>query len=180
MISQHRPQGARPARRHRSTVASVWPLRTSTPPALARSGNMWPGRRKSSGRASGRRAASAVWERSKAEMPVVVSTWSMLTVKAVSWLSVFFATIGARPSLSQSSPDMGMQMRPRPWTAMKLMFSGVANSPAQMKSPSFSRSGSSVTRMILPARRSSSAFSMVSNAWVMTCLPCPKPRASVL
>ena len=53
MISQHRPQGTRPARRHRSTVASVWPPRTSTPPRRAVRGNTWPGRRRSSGRVSG-------------------------------------------------------------------------------------------------------------------------------
>ena len=35
----------------------------------------------------------AVRERSTAEIPVVVSTWSMDTVKAVEWLSVFTATI---------------------------------------------------------------------------------------
>ena len=39
MISQHSPHWASPARRHRSTVASVWPLRTSTPPRRATSGN---------------------------------------------------------------------------------------------------------------------------------------------
>ena len=50
---------------------------------------MWPGRRKSSGRvASGSTHFMAVTDRSAAEMPVVVSTWSMETVKAVSWLSV--------------------------------------------------------------------------------------------
>ncbi len=31
--------------RARSTAASVWPARTSTPPSRARSGNMWPGPR---------------------------------------------------------------------------------------------------------------------------------------
>ena len=56
---------------------------------------------------------------------------------------------------------MGMQMRPLPWVAMKLTFSVVANSAAQMRSPSFSRSGSSVQRIILPWRRSSRACSMV-------------------
>ena len=40
----------------------------------------------------------AVMERSAAEMPVVVDTWSMETVKAVSWLSVFCCTIWGRPS----------------------------------------------------------------------------------
>ena len=41
----------------------------------------------------------AVRERSAAEMPVVVSTWSMETVKAVSWLSVFRVTIWGNWSL---------------------------------------------------------------------------------
>ena len=31
MISQHSPHSFSPASRHRSTVASVWPLRSSTP-----------------------------------------------------------------------------------------------------------------------------------------------------
>ena len=45
--------------------------------------------------------------------------------------------------------------------AIKLMFSVLANSAAQMKSPSFSRSGSSVTRMIFPCFRSCKASGMV-------------------
>ena len=44
MISQTTPAGASPARRARSTAASVWPERWSTPPARARSGKTWPGR----------------------------------------------------------------------------------------------------------------------------------------
>ena len=44
MISQMTPAGKRPARRARSTVASVWPARTSTPPSRAISGKTWPGR----------------------------------------------------------------------------------------------------------------------------------------
>ena len=39
MISQMTPAGSRPAMRARSTAASVWPARTSTPPLRARSGN---------------------------------------------------------------------------------------------------------------------------------------------
>ena len=163
MISQHRPTSLRPARRIRSTVASVWPLRSRTPFFLASRGNMWPGRRKSSGRTSSSTHLRAVMERSAAEMPVVVFTWSMETVKAVSWLSVFRVTIWGIWSFRTYSSDMGMQMRPLPWVAMKLMFSVVANWAAQMKSPSFSRSGSSVTRMILPWRRASRASSMVLN-----------------
>ena len=96
-------------------------------------------------------------------MPVVVSTWSMETVKAVSWLSVFSLTIWGRPSLWAYSMLMGMQIRPLPWLAMKFMFSVVQYWAAQMKSPSFSRSGSSVTMMTWPACNSSNASSIVLN-----------------
>ena len=51
-ISTMAPAGRRPASRARSTAASVWPLRTRTPPGLARSGKMWPGRTKSPASAS--------------------------------------------------------------------------------------------------------------------------------
>src|SRR5580704_3173759 len=47
MISQITPEGLRPARRARSTEASVCPARTRTPPLRARSGKMWPGRARS-------------------------------------------------------------------------------------------------------------------------------------
>ena len=43
MISQITPAGIRPASRARSTAASVWPARSSTPPSLAFSGKTWPG-----------------------------------------------------------------------------------------------------------------------------------------
>ena len=84
MISQQTPHWVRPARRSRSTVASVWPFLTSTPPRRAISGNTWPGRRKSSGFDAGSVHFIMVNDRSFAEIPVVVSTWSMETVNAVS------------------------------------------------------------------------------------------------
>ncbi len=43
MISQTTPAGLRPARRARSTAASVWPARRRTPPSRARSGKTCPG-----------------------------------------------------------------------------------------------------------------------------------------
>ena len=43
MISQTTPDGLSPARRARSTAASVWPMRSSTPPGFARSGKTCPG-----------------------------------------------------------------------------------------------------------------------------------------
>ena len=50
MISQITPAGLRPARRARSTAASVWPVRSSTPPGLAFSGKTCPGCTRSRGR----------------------------------------------------------------------------------------------------------------------------------
>ena len=49
MISQTTPAGVRPASRARSTAASVWPIRSSTPPGFARSGKTWPGWTRSCG-----------------------------------------------------------------------------------------------------------------------------------
>lgn len=43
------------------------------------------------------------------------------------------------------------QITPEEYLLMKPIVSGVANSAAMIKSPSFSRSSSSVTTMILPA-----------------------------
>src|SRR5512134_2838667 len=50
---------------------------------------------------------------------------------------------------------------PRPWRAMKLIASGVTNSAARVRSPSFSRSSSSTRMTILPARISSRASSIL-------------------
>lgn len=52
-FEQGSPTGLQPARRHRSTAASVCPGLTRTPPRLALKGKMCPGLRKSSGLASG-------------------------------------------------------------------------------------------------------------------------------
>ena len=49
MISQTTPAAVSPASRARSTAASVWPERWSTPPERARSGNTWPGWTRSCG-----------------------------------------------------------------------------------------------------------------------------------
>src|SRR5689334_3055754 len=51
-------------------------------------------------------------------------------------------------------------MRPLPCIAMKLISSGVVFSAASVRSPSFSRSSSSTTTSIRPARKSSSASGM--------------------
>ena len=85
-------------------------------------------------------------ERSEALMPVLMPlAASTETVKAVEKLSRFCSTMALSPSSFARSPVSGAQMRPRPWVAMKLMICGVIFSAAQMRSPSFSRSSSSVT-----------------------------------
>src|SRR5688572_3308976 len=52
---------------------------------------------------------------------------------------------------------MARQIRPRPWRAMKLMASGLTMSAAMVRSPSFSRSSSSTTMTMRPARICSTA-----------------------
>ena len=51
-------------------------------------------------------------------------------------------------------------MRPRPNLAMKLMASGVQNSAARVRSPSFSRSSSSMTTIMRPDFISAMAVGM--------------------
>ena len=71
MTSQITPAGFSPARRARSTAASVWPARSSTPPGRLLSGNTCPGWTRSRGRLAGSIATWIVCARSCAEMPVV-------------------------------------------------------------------------------------------------------------
>src|SRR2546428_832556 len=164
ITSQITPAGYRPAIRARSTAASVWPVRTRTPPVRERSGNMWPGRARSLGRVAGSIAVSTVAARSAAEMPVVVRPLaSIVTQNPVSKREVFCVTINGISSSSIRSGVMGRQMSPRPYRAMKLMASGVIFSAAIVRSPSFSRSSSSTTMIICPARMASTASSMPAN-----------------
>jgi len=164
MISQITADGSRPARRARSTLASVCPVRLSTPPRRARSGNMWPGRSRSSGRVAGSIAVRTVAARSAAEMPVVtLPRASIETVKAVPKGEVFSATIGGSPSWSHRSSVSARQMSPRPWVAMKAIASGVTFSAAIARSPSFSRSSSSTRITIRPARKAAMASAIGEN-----------------
>ena len=172
MTSQMTPAGLSPARRARSTAASVWPARSSTPPALLFSGKMWPGWTRSRGELSGSIATWIVRARSGAEMPVVTpSRASIETVNGVSKGDSFFDAMRSRPSSSQRSDVSERQIRPRPSLAMKFTASGVANWAAIVRSPSFSRSSSSQTTTILPWRMSSRASSIVANGlrviWLM-------------
>src|SRR5438045_1262456 len=68
------------------------------------------------------------------------------------------------PSSSSRHPAHGIHTIPRPCVTMKLTSSGVAAWAAITKSPSFSRSASSTTITILPARISSTASPIESNA----------------
>ena len=100
--------GFRPARRQRSTLPSVCPVRTSTPPSRARSGLMWPGRTKSSARIAGSMSIWMVLARSLALMPVP-TPWrgwpSTLTVKGVPRRLVLLVVCGCRSRRSQVSPS---------------------------------------------------------------------------
>src|SRR3954451_21473261 len=153
-----------PASRARSTLASVWPVRSSTPPSRALSGCTWPPTTMSSGPLWGSIAVCIVCAWSWTLMPVVTpSRASIVTVNGV-WCGVsFLADISSSPSSSQRSGGNARQIHPPAWRVMKLMASGVMNCAAMTRSPSFSRSSSSTTTTILPAAMSSSASSIVEN-----------------
>jgi hypothetical protein len=108
-------------------------------------------------------SARTVFDRCSAEMPVV-SPWrtSTDTVKAVPRGASFEATIGSRRSRFASSCDSGAQTMPQVCRMMKAIFSGVQSEAATMRSPSFSRSSSSVTTTISPWAKASTASVTVS------------------
>ena len=152
ITSQMTPAGKRPASLQRSTIASVWPARSSTPPTAARSGNVCPGLAKSLGLACSSQSRRIVVARSNALMPVV-TPWpiaSTVTVNAVPNRDVLSSTMAPTPSSSRRQPSTGTQMSPRPYVAMKLTASGVMRSAAIARSPSFSRSSSSTMITNLP------------------------------
>src|SRR5690606_6357667 len=62
--------------------------------------------------------------------------------------------MSGRSSWRQRSSVRVRHTRPRPWVTMKLMASGVTNSAAMTRSPSFSRSSSSTRMTMRPARSS--------------------------
>src|SRR3954447_14318862 len=162
MISQTTPDGLSPASRARSTAASVWPARLSTPPGRAFSGWMWPEWMRSC-RSFAETATWIVRERWWAEIPVVTpSRASIVFMKAVPSGVSLCSVIGRSPSSSQRSSVRQTQISPRACVAMKLTASGVANCAAITRSPSFSRSGASTTTTNLPWRMSSIASSMVA------------------
>ena len=140
------------------------------------SGKTWPGIRMSPDCRDGSVIARTVAARSNALVPVVVRpSMSIETANAVPWLSLFFETISGIRSSSRRCAVIGMHTIPRPCVTMKFRLSGVAFSAAMMKSPSFSRSASSTTITIFPARMSARASSIVANtgpvSWVMVSFP---------
>ena len=159
--------GFRPASLHRSTEPSVCPVRARTPPSRARSGLMWPGRTKSSGLEFVSTSSSSVFTRSAAEIPVL-TLWrgwpSTLIVNGVPRTLVFSITCGPSSRRSQSSPVIATQRYPPPTRVRKLIRSTLMCSVATTKSPSFSRSSSSIKTITLPNRNSSNISSIVANA----------------
>ena len=171
MISHTTPDGSSPASRARSTAASVCPMRSRTPPGFARNGKTCPGCTRSCAVESEWIATWIVRLRSAAEMPVVTPCRaSTLTVKAVPRGASLWSVIGRRPRWSARSSVRHRQISPRAWVAMKLIASGVANWAAIVRSPSFSRSGSSTTTTIRPSRMSSIASSIVAKGVVTAIL----------
>src|SRR6195952_3340039 len=130
----------------------------STPPSLATSGKTWPGRTKSAAPMLLLASARTVLQRCSAEMPVVSPCLtSTVTVKAVPSGASFEATIGSRRRRRASPSVIGAQTMPQVLRMMKAIFSGVQREAATTRSPSFSRSSSSVTTTISPRAKASMA-----------------------
>ena len=158
--SQITEAGSSPASCARSQPASVCPARTSTPPSRATIGKVWPGITKSDGLALRATAACTVRDRSCAEMPVVTpSAASIDIVNAVPFGLVLWCAICISPNWCARASVMVRQTRPRACVTMKLIASGVTWSAARMMSPSFSRSSSSTSTTMRPARISSTISS---------------------
>ena len=75
---------------------------------------------------------------------VTPSRASIASQNAVPYCDVFSLVMGPIRRWSSRSSVIARQTRPRPNLAMKLMASGVTFSAARVRSPSFSRSSSSI------------------------------------
>ena len=129
MISQTTPDGLRPARRARSTAASVCPIRWRTPPGFARSGKMWPRLHQIVRLESGLIATWTVWLRSAAEMPGrdPLAGLDRSGERGAERRTRCGRSSGGKPSWSARSSVRQRQISPRACVAMKLIASGVAN-----------------------------------------------------
>ena len=116
----------------------------------------WPGRSAPGWWRPGRRPRCRWWCRGGSRR---------VTVNAVRMLSVFVGHHRAAGRARRArSPVIGTQMTPEVWRRKKAIFSGVADSAAMMRSPSFSRSSSSTTTTISPRPMAATASSMGANA----------------
>ena len=166
MISHTTPAGLSPARRHRSTIASVCPARfrhaarrgaqrkdVSRPREVLGAASPDRPRRGSCARDRPPRCPSSRRARASIE-----------TQNAVPRRAVFSCTIGGICSASRRSAVIGRQMRPRPCVAMKLTISGVTNSAAHGEvALVLAVLVVEDRRSTRPARRSSSASSTAAN-----------------
>ena len=167
MISQITPAGLSPAMRARSTAASVWPRRASTPPSSARSVCSRPGRIRSPARVPSAIATAMVRARSCADMPEATPSRASIGVANAVPKRVELprsSAISDRPSSRMRSSVSASDTSPRAWVAMKLIASGVARSAATNRSPSFSRSSSSTRISMRPLRTSGRICSTIEFA----------------
>ena len=108
--------------------------------------------------------ARTVLLRCSAEIPVVSPCLlSTVMVKAVPRGASFEATIGDKCSRLASSAVTGTQTMPQQCLMMNAIFSVVQSEAAQTRSPSFSRSSSSVTMTISP--RAMASMACVTEVW---------------
>ncbi|CAB4876596.1 unannotated protein [freshwater metagenome] len=143
---------------HKAAPASVCPPLACTPPSTATNGKMCPGRKNCAAFAFGSARARKVFARSCALIPVVrPSIKSTETVNAVSWLSSFRATIIGSLSFLAISLLITPQITPAVCRTIKPICSVVAAFASKIKSPSFSRSASSVTIKNFPFLKSANA-----------------------
>ena len=159
------PAGKNPAKRARSTAASVCPERLRTPPSLATKGNTCPGLFNSPAFVFGLTKACIVFDLSSADIPELTPCpfKSTETVKAVSIISVFFVTIGCNDSFLHLLDVIGTQTKPLPFLIIKLTISLVIICAGKTKSPSFSLFSSSTTIKTFPFLKSLIASEMVFN-----------------
>ena len=154
----------KPASRDRSTLPSVWPARSRTPPSRACSGNRCPlPRTRLPGPERSSMATVTVRARSNAEVPVVMPVRA--SIGCVNGVAIGSppAPCGSKPSRLQIACERARQTMPQPLRIMKLIASGVARSAGMMRSPSFSRFSSSTSTIIRPARNSEIASSIEQN-----------------
>ena len=133
MTSQITPAGCSPARRARSTEASVWPVRSSTPCGRARSGKTWPGWIRSLGaRRRDRRRRGWCARGRRRRCPVETpSRASIETVNAVSYgVSLCCGHHRQRRARRSARASASGRSGRGACVAMKLMASAVTSSAA--------------------------------------------------